>query len=176
MTFVITPTADQVYAAIKTFILSFLPLDPTNVVKGTQNRTSMPTGPFAEMWIATNKRLSTNVDTWDASDPDPAGISRQQSIQLEMQVSLYGPLSEDWAAMFSTLFRDDYGCQILGDVCSPLHANEPMRAPLVTGEEQYLDKWICRAQIEYTPVITTVDEFASVVAIDVISVDVTYPP
>lgn len=176
MSFAISPNLDAVYASVKAFIMAVLPLDNAHVIKGTINRVAMPTGPFAEMWVATQKRLSTNVDTWDASDPAPDGISRSQSIQLEMQVSLYGPASGDWAPTFTTLFRDPYGCDALAPACQPLHADEPMRAPLVTGEEQYLDKWIVRGQIQYTPVVTTVDQFANVVTIDVVSVDATYPP
>lgn len=175
MTLAITPNEDDIYAAVKAYILGILPLDNAHVVKGVQNRAAMPTGPFAEMYIATAKRIHTNQDTWDPNDSSPTGITRESAWQLEMQVSLYGPASSDWGRIFAALWRDDYACQALAPTCAPLHSDTPARAPLVTGEEQYLDKWLVRAQLQYSPVITTVDQFASVVTVDIVNVDVKYP-
>jgi hypothetical protein len=176
MTFTVSPTLDDVYTAVKAFLMAVLPLDNEHVAKNVQNRTAMPSGPFAMMYIATAARLRTNQDTYDPSDPDPAGITREQGVELEMQLDLYGPASGDWAAIVSTLWRDDYGCVALAPNCQPLHADEPVRGPLVTGEEQYLDKWILRAHLQYNPTVSTIDQFASIVSIDVINVDEKYPP
>ena len=176
MSLIVSPVLDDVYAAVVAFILGIIPLDAAHVLKGNQNRVATPTGPYAILNVITQKRLTTNVDTWDTTIPDPAGIVRQQSIQLEMQVDLYGPASGDWAAIFSTMFRDDYGVQALAPNCAPLHADEPTRAPLITAESQYLDRWIVRAQLQYSPVVSTVDQFATAVEIDVIDAITHYGP
>ena len=172
----VSPVLDDVYTAVRAFILGILPLDGMHVVKGTQNRVAMPVGPFVELYIATARRLATTVDTWDPTDPDPTDITRQQSVELEMQVSIYGPLSGDMAAIFTTLWRDDYGCTALGASCQPLHCDEPMRSPLDNGEDQYEDKWTCRARLQYNPVIATAAQFADVVNIGVINATVEYAP
>jgi hypothetical protein len=176
MSFTVTPKLDDVYAALVAFILGIIPLDAAHVVKGNQNRVATPTGPFAILNIISQKRLRTNVDTWDASIPDPAGMVREQGVKLEMQVDLYGPDSGDWAAIFSTMFRDDYACIALEPNCQPLHADDPVRAPLVTGEQQYLDRWIVRAYIQYNPTVSTIDQFADTVTIDVIDAVTHYGP
>jgi hypothetical protein len=176
MTLTVSPKLDDVYAAMVSFIMGIIPLDAAHVLKGNQNRVASPTGPFAILNIITQKRIRTNVDTWDTTIPDPSGIVREQGIWLEMQVDLYGPDSGDWAAIFSTMFRDDYGCQALAPNCQPLYADDPTRAPLVTGEQQYLDRWIVRAQIQYVPVVTTVDQFADAITIDVIDAVTHYGP
>lgn len=176
MSFAVSPTQDDVYAAVKAFILAALPLADDHVIKGNQNRVAMPSGPFAVMNIVAMKRLRTNLDTYDPNDTDPSGITREQGLQAEMQVDLYGPASGDWAAIFSTLWRDDYGVTALAPNCAPLHADTPARAPLVTGEDQYLDRWICRAALQYNPVVVTTDQFAEIVSITVINVDEAYPP
>jgi hypothetical protein len=176
MTLTVSPKLDDVYAAMVAFILGIIPLDADHVLKGNQNRIPSPTGPFAILNVISQKRITTNIDTWDTTIPDPSGIVRQQSIWLEMQVDLYGPASGDWAAIFSTMFRDDYGCQALAPNCQPLHADDPTRAPLITAESQYLDRWIVRAQIAYSPVISTVDQFADAVTIDVIDAITHYGP
>ncbi len=176
MTLTVSPKLDDVYAAVRAFILGIIPLDADHVVKGNQNRNATPIGPFAILNIVTQKRIRTNVDTWDTTIPDPAGIVREQGVWLEMQVDLYGPDSGDWAAIFTTMFRDDYGCLALAPNCQPLHADDPTRAPLVTGEQQYLDRWIVRAQIQYNPVVSTIDQFADTVTIDVIDAITHYGP
>jgi hypothetical protein len=176
MSLTVSPTLDDVYAALVAFILGIIPLDAAHVIKGNQNRIPTPTGPYAILNIISQKRLRTNVDTWDSSIPDPAGIVREQGIKLEMQIDLYGPTSGDWAATFSTMFRDDYGAQALAPNCQPLHADEPTRAPLITAESQYLDRWIVRAQIQYNPVVSTIDQFADTVEIDVIDSVTHYGP
>lgn len=176
MSVTISPTLDNVYSALVAFILGILPLDAAHVLKGNQNRIPTPTGAFAILNIVTQKRIRTNQDSWDSTIADPSGVVREQAIWLEMQVDLYGPDSGDWAAIFSTMFRDDYGCQALAPNCQPLYADEPTRAPLVTAESQYLDRWIVRAQIQYNPTVQTVDQFADTVEIVVIDAVTHYGP
>jgi len=176
MSFTVTPTIDQVYAAVVTFILGIIPLDSEHVIKGNQNRISTPTGPYAILNIISQKRIHTNQDTWDTTIPDPSGIVREQGIKLEMQVDLYGPLSGDWASIFSTMFRDDYAVQILAPNCAPLYADDPTRAPLITAEAQYLDRWIVRAQLQYSPTVQTTDEFSDSINISVIDATTHYGP
>lgn len=176
MTLTVSPTQDDVYTAVKAMILAVLPFDNAHVIKGVQNRNAMPEGPFVEMYIALGVRLRTNLDSYDPNDPDPEGITREQGMRLELQLSIYGPTSGDQAALFTTLWRDDYACIALDPTCQPLHADDPTRAPLVTGEEQYLDKWLVRAQLQYNPTVSTLDQFADIVAIGVISVTERYPP
>lgn len=178
MPLAISPTLDDVYAKMIAFILGFLPspIDAAHVLKGNQNRVATPTGPFVILNIIRQKRIHTNVDTWDTTIPNPSGIVREQAIWLEMQVDLYGPSSGDWAAMFSTLFRDDYACRALAPTCQPLHADDPMRAPLVLAEQQYVDRWIVRAQIQYNPAVSSVDQFADTIQINVIDAVTHYGP
>jgi hypothetical protein len=61
--------------------------------------------------------------------------------------------------------------------CVPLYSDDPRRAPLVTGEEQWQDRWIVVAQIEYLPVTTIPQDFANVAGpVNLVDVDVAYPP
>jgi hypothetical protein len=176
MPLTVSPKLDDVYAAVVAFILGIIPLDAAHVLKGNQNQVPTPTGPYAILNIISQKRIHTNVDTWDTTIPDPAGIVREQAIWLEMQIDLYGPASGDWAAIFTTMFRDDYACLALAPNCQPLHADDPTRAPLVLGEQQYVDRWIIRANLEYNPVVSTTDQFADTVTIDVIDAITHYGP
>lgn len=176
MSFTVAPTQDAVYAAVKAFVMAALPLDSAHVIKGNQNRVAMPSAPFVVMNIATMTRLRTNVDLFDSTIPDPTSMTREQGVMAEMQLDVYGPGSGDMANILTTLWRDPYGCDALGDTCQPLYAEIATQAPLVTGEEQYLERYIVRARLQYNPVVSVTQDFASVVEVDVISVDQRYPP
>lgn len=183
MSLSVSPVDDDIYKAVKAFLVAALPLDPANVIKWQQNRVAPPLGGtalsgtgYATMQIVTKKRLRTNVDLWDPIDPDPASITREQGVEVEMQMDLYGAVSGDWAVIVSTLWRDQYGCDALAPACQPLHADEPTFADLTDSESQYEPRWIVRGKLQYNPIVAPPQEYARVLAIDVISVDVEYPP
>jgi hypothetical protein len=48
--------------------------------------------------------------------------------------------------------------------------------PLVTGEEQYLERWTVRAVLQYNPVTTVLQDYAGSATVNVINVDERYPP
>ena len=177
MTDTVAPVLDTVYAALQTFIVGVTGLAQANVLKGYQNRVASPVGPFCLMTATMNARLATNVDTWDEVNPAPTVVTASTAMQLSVQLDLYGPSAGDWAVMLTTLLRDEYGVNVLAPNCAPLYSDDPRRAPLVTGEEQWQDRWIVVAQLNYTPVTTIPQDFANTLGpVDLIDVDVAYPP
>lgn len=171
-------TLSQVYTDVGNFIVATFGLSSGQLIQGYPNRTSMPpaTGPWIEMHLTRNARLRTNVDTWDETDPAPTTMEQEQGIQLSLQVDFYGPVSGDWATIFSTLWRDDVGCVALADTCQPLYSDDPIRAPLTNAEQQYEDKWIVAAQLQYNPTVSTSQQFANTLDVTLINVDEAYPP
>ena len=177
MTDTVAPTIDNVYAALQPFIMGVTGLAQANVLKGYQNRVASPVGPFCLMTAVLNTRLATNVDTWDTVGTAPTTVTALTAMQLSVQLDLYGPSAGDWAVMLTTLLRDEYGVDALAPNCTPLYSDDPRRAPLVTGEEQWQDRWIVVAQIEYLPVTTIPQDFANVAGpVNLVDVDVAYPP
>lgn len=173
---VVTPTAADVYTAVKAFIEAQLGLDNAHVVQGFGNRVAMPVGPFVLMSNATKKRLGTNSQTWDETDPDPSTYDYTQPQVLTMQLDCYGPASGEWSDILSTLLRSDVGCVGLAPVCQPLYADDPVRIPLTNAEAQYEDRWKVTLSLQYNPVVSTAQEFADTLAVTVIEVDAEYPP
>lgn len=183
MTFTVSPVDDDLYTAVKAFIVAALPVDPANVNQWQANRVSGPLGGtdasgtgYALMNIVTKTRLRTNVDLWEYAN-DPTTITREQAMRVEMQVDLYGPAAGDWAAIFTTLWRDEYGCLALAPNCQPLHADDPLFGDFTDAEDQYENRWIVRAILQYNPVVSTPSQFADIVVVTpIINVDVEYPP
>jgi hypothetical protein len=165
----VTPTIAQVYTALGNFIAAQLGLASSQIVQGYPNRVAMPTTPagyppgFVVMTGIAKKRLRTNIDNFAGTSqpaPAPGPVTSEQGQQLDVQLDCYGPNSSEWSDILTTLLRDNVGCVALEPVCQPLYADDPIRAPLTNAEQQYEDRWIVTARLQYNPVTTTAQEFA----------------
>lgn len=167
-------TLTDVYTALGTFIVAQLGLAAGQVIQGFPNRTAMPVGSFVAMSGMVKKRLRTNVDNFaGTSQPAPAlgPVTAEQGQQITVQIDCYGPASSDWSDILSTLLRDNVGCLALAPKCQPLYADDPIRAPLTNAELQYEDRWIIQCLIQYNPVTTTAQDYATVLGpVDIIDV------
>jgi hypothetical protein len=167
-----------VYTALGNFIMAVLGLAQSNVVQGFDNRVPMPVGPFVNMAAVSMKRLRTNVDTiGGALGDDPSSFMLEQGTQVDIQIDVYGPASCDSANILTATLRDNVGCLALAPNCQPLYADDPIRAPLTNAEEEYEDKWIVLARIQYNPVITTPVQSATVLGpVNIVDAEVAYGP
>lgn len=171
----VAPLLDLVYTDVKAFVQAQIGLDNDHVIKGYPNRTAMPVGPFVAITVISMTRLATNVDTWDQTNPAPTAQTSEQSVRVVMQLDCYGPASGDQAAILSTLLRDEIACDAFVN-SQPLHADDPIRVPLANGEDQYEDRWLITANLQYNPTVSTPQQFAATLTADLISVDEAYPP
>lgn len=173
MTLTVTPTLDDVFTSVRAFLLSIVPAG-TIVLKGPVNRAAQPAADHIVITPTYRKRLRTNQY---ADDPvaDTTGI--EEGVQLDVQTDCYGgALAPDWATMIETIWRSEYACTALAPVASPLYADDAKQIPLVTGEEQYLERWMVRAVLQYNPVTTLPQQFADTLSVTTINVDEAYPP
>lgn len=186
---VVTPTLEDVYDVLQPFIVTITGLDPSVVIQGLPNRTAMPEADpgFVSMQATLTKRLRTNIDGgWNGVD-NPTGVNSEQGTMLRVQLDCYGAASGDWAVMLSTLLRGEYGCaQLAGTdgegnpvvppLCQPLYVDDAKMAPLVDTEDQYEQRWIVEAILQYNPVTTTPMQFADAASVTAINVDKAYSP
>lgn len=174
---VVTPVMDDLYTAVRAFIISVTGLAPTLVLKGLPNRTSMPAAQpgFIVMQAVLQTRLNTNIDDWDKTDPAATAGTAEMHVQVKMQLDCYGTSSNAWATMLQTLLRDDVGCQALAPNCQPLYTGEPFLSPLEDSEDQYEERWTLEAELQYNPSTSTAPQFADTLAATVVNVEETYP-
>jgi hypothetical protein len=176
----VTPSFDALIAKLCDFIAPILP-DPPNappVVQMPANRTSMPppVPGFVGLVPRLQSRIMTNINRWDLQDPAPTAIEVEQAVRVEVACNFYGAAAADWATMFATVFRDEYGCRGLAPIAAPLYCEDPIFAPLIDGEEEYESRWIVRAFMQYNPVTSTPMQFSDTLEANLINVDVEYPP
>lgn len=179
MTYTVAPSLQNIFPALQALIMQVTGLPLDRVLQGLPNRVALPTaGPgFVIMQPIYQARLRTNIDSWqEVSNPFPASISSEQGTELRVQIDCYGSASGDWAAMLSTLLRDEIGCNALAPYCQPLYVDDAKMAPLVDSEAQYEPRWTLDAVLQYNPVTTTPQDFMSTAEVTLINVDETYPP
>lgn len=173
MTLTVTPLMDDVVTDVGNFIVSIVPAG-TPVLRGPIDRAAYPNIDFVLMTPVFRDPLRTTIVT---DDPDAGMASWEQGTKVELQVDLYGDtFGADWCAMFSTMWKTEYACDALGAICSPLYTDGGRQIPLVTGEEQYLERWAVRTFLQYNPTVSTPQDYADTVDITAISVDQAFPP
>lgn len=162
----------EVFGALRLFLLAVLPAG-TEVVQGQDNRVAMPLGGFVTMNNAGQTRLATNVTTYA---PLAGTKSVLAAIQYNIQLDFYGPASQSWSAMAQALFRDAFAVDLMPANIQPLYADNPMQMPLIDGEAQYEQRWKLTASLQYNPIVTVSQDFASSLTLVLDEVDATFPP
>jgi len=185
--YTVAPLQQDLFAVLIPWLVSITGLPQANVQQGLQNRNPMPQAApgFVIATVTGMRRLRTNIDTWGTSG-DPSSIQHEMGTEVRIQVDFYGASSQDWAAAFATLWRDDSGCIALAGpyegytgvvpICQPLHADEPRMMPFEDTEDQYEQRWTVDAILQYNPVTSDPMQFADALSVDLINVDETYPP
>jgi len=176
VTLTVTPSFDELVVKLGAFIESVVPAG-VPAIQMPDNRASMPppVPGFVGMTPRVQSRIATNFEDWERTG-NPDSVELTQAVSVAVQCDFYGAASADWAAMFSTVMRSEYGCRQLAPIVAPLYNDDPRMAPLVNGEEEYEQRWIVTAYVQYNPVTSTPEQFATVLDATLINVDVSYPP
>lgn len=144
------------------------------VVRGQVNRVPMPQGDCVVMSPGSSAALSTPTTSYTST-----AKTVKQSKQWTVQIDCYGAGANDRAQVISMLLRDSYACEqfaVSGLEIQPLYAGEPKQLPLISGEQQYIERWTFDAVLQYNPRVSLPQDSATQLAIDVVNVDATYPP
>lgn len=176
MTQAVIPTTDAWMAKVRSFVLSIVPVG-TEVLRAPFNRAAMPKLACVIITPLFQKRLRTNLHI--DIDPFPSlggATTTEMGTEAHVQVDFYGLASGDWCAAAAMLWRDEYGCNMLNPEGSPLYTNDARMVPLVTGEEQYFERYSLTVVLQWNPVTTTPQDFAGTANVVLIEVDSTYPP
>jgi hypothetical protein len=146
------------------------------VIDGLGNRVSMPTNPFVVLTPIATSRLSWNTRRYTDGGTDLGGTTAiTKDTQVDIQIDCYGPAASQWSEMLATLLFDEVACDAL-TVSQPLYVEGPRLMPWVDGEAQYQPRYMLTASLQYKPTTTISQQFAGVVDVDLIDVDVKFPP
>lgn len=154
-----TPLFDALFVKIRAFLLTVVP-SGTEVVRGLVNRVPQPNGGYIGITPLFERRLRTNVSTYEDDLSSGGTRTIEQGTEVHVQFDYFGPAAANWAAAVSTVFRDEYAVTALAPDVSPLYIDDARQVPFVTGEEQYLQRFTSTAVLQYNPAVSVPQQFA----------------
>lgn len=148
---------DQVIDALGMFLTPFIA--PLPYIRGQQNRTPPPLTGYVEL----TEIHSVDLETPNANYTDTL-LTILTPTQIDIQADFYGPSSGDQIRAVKSVFRSIYASAQFPTNIQPLYCSDGNQSPLITGEEQYEQRWTMSVSLQYNPVITmpvqTADELA----------------
>jgi len=164
----ISNTEQDLFTAIRAWLLTIVP-GTWEVVQGQDNLVSMPASQFVVMTSAGLDRLATNIDVLDQT-----GLINNIANQFryKIQLDFYGIGSSEYAAITSTLLRDQDTPDQFPNYIKPLYGDDLMQIPLVTAGSNYLERWKLTSYFQFNPVITNGTQSANVVNSGLVPVDI----
>ncbi|WP_349934574.1 LIC_12616 family protein [Acetobacter sp. A11-2] len=118
-----------------------------SIILGQENRNSLPPFPFIVVTPLMSERLATNERRYHADGTETI----LQETRISFQVDFYGEGVLRRMTRFSTLFRDEIGCQwFVRDGCDihPLYAEDRRQLPFVSDSQQWVDRWTISASLQ----------------------------
>lgn len=146
------------------------------VVRGQQNRVPTPAGDH--VYLTPGLILGLSLPHTSYTDAPGSGeMKLTRPTRWDLQIDVYGDLSQDRATAISLALRSLYGCEALRETpVQPLFTSDPRQIPFVTAEGQYLERWSIDASFQFNPSITVPQQYAERLHVDLIEVDEKYPP
>jgi len=176
----IDTTQAALLTAVRSFLVSILPAG-VEVIKGQGNRVPEPkVADFVVLTPMFRERLATDVDRYtDGYPAAPSVVAVDQSTQVTIQADVHGPNSGENAQIITTMWRDEYGCNVfksVGSTARPLYTSDPRQMPFINAEQQYEDRWSVDLVLHAHIVVTAPQDFAATIAVGLIPADIFYKP
>ena len=158
-----TIVIDDVITALAAFLQPFVGSD-TPIVRAQVNRVPPPLTAFVMLRELFEVDLETstfvNVSAYlQGSIATPTRIS--------IQIDFYGPSAGDWCKAVKAVYRSQYAPNQFPDGIKPLWCSDGHQIPLITGEEQYENRWSLTAELQYNPIVTVPQQSATVLAVNI---------
>lgn len=159
---------DAVIGALAVFIAPFIGDDPSNpqlIIRAQQNRVPPPVPAFVEL----REILEQDLET-----PAMENVTEYQQLiittptRIDIQMDFYGPSAGDWLKAVKAVFRTPYAVAQFPPAIAPLFCSDGRQVPLVTGEEQYENRWVATATLQYNPDVTVPQQSATSLAMNII--------
>jgi hypothetical protein len=95
-----------------------------------------------------------------------------ESVQMAIQVDVYGPNSGNFAQIVSAMFRDGYAVDqfaAISSAISPLYADDPRQLAFSDGEQQYETRWSIDVELQIDQTVTVPQQFADTLKVNVVN-------
>lgn len=175
MSIVVSITEEQLLTALRTFLLTLVPVG-TEVIDGNDNRTPMPITPFVMMTTLRFADLSVSRSTYNVPTDGTANGSENNAtdVQWNVQIDCFGSGASSNANTIARLIKTPYAVQQFdasGLAMAPLYATEVHNTTMINGEQQYEQRFTFEFVAQFNPVIQTPMQFANEVTVGIQTVE-----
>lgn len=153
---------DDLYKEIRLFLVDLF--DTKNIVKPIQNGVPLPENAIV-MNIIGEHDFDVAVTRY-FKDQNEASV--QQSVEVTMQIDIYGEDSAKRSRILTNLWRNHYSTDRLKN-CQPLYSRAPIHAPFINEKSMYEDRYIVELKLQYNPIVTHAQDFVDSIDITLIN-------
>ena len=151
-------TVDDVIDALAAVITPFC--GNAEFVRGQSNRVSYPRGSFVMLTELRNADLTVpHVEYEFSAGADSVTVNNSQ--RFDVQVDFYASNAGDMCSAVMSALRSTWGWNQFPQNIRPLYTRDGLQSPLVTGEQQYANRWILVTSLQYNPKFTSPQQYAS---------------
>jgi hypothetical protein len=159
---------DQVIAALGAFLTPFIPVG-CPIIRGQQNRTPPPVtdgqaDPLA--FVKLQEIMMADIETPTMLYGDLQATINTPT-RIDIQVSFYGVSAGDYCKGFKAVYRSFYAPDQFPVGIAPLYCSNGSQGPLITGEEQYENRWDITASLQYNPIVTIPQQSATTLKVNI---------
>lgn len=154
--YTVSITADQAIDALAAFMANYAPTYET--IRSQVNRVAPPRGNFIEMTELFSVDLGRSIVT-QATD-SAANIYSPR--RFDIQLDIYGENAGDIANGLKSVINSTYSYDLMPENIRILYASDAHQAALISGEDQYVTRWIMTVSLQINPVVQVPQQTANV--------------
>ena len=156
---------DAIFDALGAFIQPFV--GSAQVIRSQVNRAAMPVGAFVELTEISSIDLEAPRSYYDGANAQSDIVGPKRFM---IQADFYGESAGDWCAAIKTVWRTPYTVAQFPAGIAPLYCDDGTEAPLVTGEEQYLRRWVLTMSLQYNPIVAVPLQAADTLKMNIVGI------
>lgn len=174
-------TEEAVFTGLRAWLGQLLPIDPSNIQQGLVDEVSGPgAAPQTPAIVMTTVQLAklARAQTTYAWDGTNGSETRTQPQDFQIQLDIYGMASLDYASAIKVLWEEEPGIDLARQLipgCSPLWAEAPRLAPVVTGEQAAERRRVMTLHLQVPQAFTLPQSFPASLVSAIIPVEAVYP-
>ncbi len=142
-------TQSDVFTALFAYLQGLFPGVP--IIRGLDNNVPMPNTDSIELTPLYEKRLSTNVRSYD---PDNGIVTLRMGTEYTIQVDCFGSTANYRATVIALLWRDDAAVSQFPDGITPLYADDPRQIQFQNDQNQYEERWMVEIKLQYNALVS----------------------
>lgn len=158
----------SIQLAIREMLKKYTDCIPNNILAGYNNRVQLPADNDYIVFTVLNPfRTGTPIERTTAT-PLQGTVTSYQHFRLPVQIDFYGANSFDRANDIINLSRTSTLCDFFKQYnIQPIAADDAQNLTGISGEQEYVERWMVQLEVEYTDVYSTKQDVFEEVSLNI---------